>query len=81
MRISDLIKWLRRPRSQPVYTGEQPAIERYSDYRLIGSWACLDTKTGVTTRGGDMLSRTVKFSDGDGVHLGTDWVPDERRTH
>lgn len=63
-----------------MYTGEQQVIERYQDFQVVGYWACLDTKTGVTTIGGDMLSQTVKFQDGDGVHLGTDWVPDERRT-
>lgn len=65
---------------RPEVFCDQPVIERYNDYKEIGTWAhgAINEDGSVTIEEqGKMLSRTVKFIGKDGTtKLGKEWIED-----
>lgn len=60
-----------------LYQTDQTIIEEYDDVEVIGMWGCFNAETGESEIKGEMMSRTVKFTDADGsIHIDRKWYPD-----
>lgn len=52
-------------------------LHKYDDYKEVGEWGSIDTRTGETIAGGKMYSRTIKVENEDGsIGLDSEWIPD-----